>query len=231
MKVKDATNLYDSAHFSQLKLAGNFNKLLQICRCQQFEAQQTIPYKLRHDVLLSCVETGKIAIIYNDSKGNEFLICYVYPGEFIPRLQLLEVGATHQLVLQAHTQSRIRRITANDMARAGIAPDAMERMQLAFSYHTSNLLARRLAEIATLNVQARIYAALLELARSPEAISHPCGMLVRITRQNLGRIANCSRESAGRALQKLEQLEAIYTKGKSIVILNKDPASIFRFIS
>jgi CRP/FNR family cyclic AMP-dependent transcriptional regulator len=59
---------------------------------------------------------------------------------------------------------------------------------------------------------------LLDLARDSEAMTHPDGMLVRITREELGRLVNCSREMAGRVLQNLEAQGLIQVEGKSIVV-------------
>src|SRR3569832_241087 len=58
----------------------------------------------------------------------------------------------------------------------------------------------------------------LDLAKEPDAMTHPDGMQIRITRQELGRIVGCSREMVGRVLKNLEQLNLISAKGKTIVV-------------
>ena len=64
----------------------------------------------------------------------------------------------------------------------------------------------------------RIAGTLLELAKQPDAMTHPDGMQIKITRQELGKIVGCSREMAGRVLKILEEQNLIYVKGKTIVI-------------
>ena len=49
-------------------------------------------------------------------------------------------------------------------------------------------------------------------------MTHPLGMQIRITRQEIGRIVNCSREMAGRVLKNLEEQELISVSGKTIVV-------------
>jgi CRP/FNR family cyclic AMP-dependent transcriptional regulator len=49
-------------------------------------------------------------------------------------------------------------------------------------------------------------------------MTHPDGMQIRITRQDLGRMVGCSREMAGRVLKALEEQEQISVKGKTIVV-------------
>jgi CRP/FNR family cyclic AMP-dependent transcriptional regulator len=49
-------------------------------------------------------------------------------------------------------------------------------------------------------------------------MTHPDGMLIRVTRQELGRIVGCSREMVGRVLKDLEEDHLISVAGKSIVV-------------
>ena len=59
---------------------------------------------------------------------------------------------------------------------------------------------------------------LLELCKEPDAMTHPDGMQIRITRQEIGRIVGCSREMAGRVLKALAEQGHISVKGKTIVV-------------
>ena len=52
----------------------------------------------------------------------------------------------------------------------------------------------------------------------PGAMTHPDGMQIKITRQEIGRIVNCSREMAGRVLKTLEEQNLISVSGKTIVV-------------
>ena len=71
---------------------------------------------------------------------------------------------------------------------------------------------------AFLDVTGRIAGTLLELCKQPDAMTHPDGMQIRITRQEIGRIVGCSREMAGRVLKDLEERGLIHVKGKTIVV-------------
>ena len=62
--------------------------------------------------------------------------------------------------------------------------------------------------------------ALLELAKDTEAITHPDGMMVRISREELGKLVNCSREMAGKVLKNLEAQGLVQIDGRNIVINN-----------
>lgn len=50
------------------------------------------------------------------------------------------------------------------------------------------------------------------------AMTHPDGMQLRVTRQEIGRIVGCSREMVGRVLKSLEEQGLITASGKTIVV-------------
>ena len=78
---------------------------------------------------------------------------------------------------------------------------------------------RKVGDLAFLDVTGRIAHTLLELCKQPDAMTHPDGMQIRITRQDIGRIVGCSREMAGRVLKTLEEQNHIAVNGKTIVVL------------
>ena len=55
-------------------------------------------------------------------------------------------------------------------------------------------------------------------------MTHPEGMQIRVTRQELGRLVGCSREMAGRVLKALQADGLIEASGKTIVVL-REPRS------
>ena len=52
-------------------------------------------------------------------------------------------------------------------------------------------------------------------------MTHPDGMQIRVTRQELGKLVGCSREMAGRVLKMLEGDGYITVAGKTIVVLRE----------
>ena len=56
---------------------------------------------------------------------------------------------------------------------------------------------QKVSHLVFLDVTGRIAGTLLELCKQPDAMTHPDGMQIRITRQEIGRIVGCSREMAG----------------------------------
>ena len=77
---------------------------------------------------------------------------------------------------------------------------------------------RKVGDLAFYDVSGRIARTLINLSKEPDAMTHPNGMQIKITRQEIGRLVNCSREMAGRVLKTLEEQQLIDVSGKTIVV-------------
>jgi CRP/FNR family cyclic AMP-dependent transcriptional regulator len=69
-----------------------------------------------------------------------------------------------------------------------------------------------------MDTKGRIARTLLDLCKEPDAMTHPDGMQLYISRQEIGRIVGCSREVVGRVLKELEEKNLISAHGKTIVV-------------
>ena len=58
----------------------------------------------------------------------------------------------------------------------------------------------------------------MEWCKEPDALTHPDGMQIKISRTELGKIVGCSREMVGRVMKNMEQQGLITAKGKTIVV-------------
>ena len=108
-----------------------------------------------------------------------------------------------------------------------LRPDVVEKDYVLgwMLYGIGSQLARRLRDtsrkassLAFLDVSDRIVRTLNDLAQEPEALSHPQGTQLRISRQELARLVGCSREMAGRVLKKLQADEKLHARGKTLVL-------------
>ena len=76
----------------------------------------------------------------------------------------------------------------------------------------------KVSDLAFLDVTGRVARTLLDLCKQPDAMTHPDGMQIKITRQEIGRIVGCSREMVGRVLKSLEEQGLITARGKTMVV-------------
>jgi CRP/FNR family cyclic AMP-dependent transcriptional regulator len=77
---------------------------------------------------------------------------------------------------------------------------------------------RKVGDLAFLDATGRVARTLLNLCTEPDAMTHPDGMQIKITRQEIGRIVGCSREMVGRVLKDLEQRGLVSIAGKTMVV-------------
>ena len=77
---------------------------------------------------------------------------------------------------------------------------------------------QKVSDLAFLDVTGRVARTLMELCKQPDAVTHPQGMQIKITRQELGSIVGCSREMAGRAIRGLSCEGLITVRGKTMVV-------------
>jgi len=68
--------------------------------------------------------------------------------------------------------------------------------------------------------EVRVAHAIMDLCREPDAMTHPDGMQIKVSRQELSRLVGCSREMAGRVLKVLEDQGLVRASGKTIVVFN-----------
>lgn len=81
-----------------------------------------------------------------------------------------------------------------------------------------NATTHKLACIAFHDVANRVLVELKELCRHEGAVTHPDGMQVKLTRQELAMMVPCTREMAGRALKALAKQGQIQVAGQTIVV-------------
>ena len=82
---------------------------------------------------------------------------------------------------------------------------------------------RKLGDLAFMDVYGRVARTLLDLCEQPDAMTHPDGMQIRVTRQELARLVGCSREMVGKVLKDMEDQKHVAASGKNIVVLGVRP--------
>lgn len=167
---------------------------------------------------------GSVSIGVEDEENDqELVLAYLNKHEFIGTIGVFKGSETRKVTVKTRTHcqlaemsyERFRQVLKKELLEH--APDILFMIgeQLA-----NRLLktSRKFSDLAFMDVEGRIARALLDLSKEPDAITHPDGMQLHITRQEIGRIVGCSREMAGRVLKELEDKELISAHGKTIVV-------------
>ena len=162
-------------------------------------------------------------LLIEDEEGHEIILTYLNDGEFIGEMGLFEEQPYRSVMVRTRTPCLLAEITYTHLMQLadGSLADIYKDILFAIGVQlTQRLLktSRKVSHLAFLDVTGRIAGELLELCKLPDAMTHPDGMQIRITRQEIGRIVGCSREMAGRVLKALEEDGLISAHGKTIVV-------------
>ena len=169
------------------------------------------------------VVNGSVSIIAEEEDGRELVLGYYGAGEFVGEMGLFIESDRREVILRTRTQCELAEIGYDKLHQLLAGPLAADAPRLLYAIGvqlTRRLLdtSRKASRLAFLDVADRIIRTLHDLAQAPEAMSHPQGTQLRISRQELARLVGCSREMAGRVLKKLQADGALHARGKTIVL-------------
>jgi len=169
------------------------------------------------------VISGSISIIAEEEDDRELVLGYFGAGEFVGEMGLFIESDTREVILRTRSQCELAEISyerLHQLMQTTLAADA-PRLLYAIGVQLSKRLldtTRKASRLAFLDVTDRIVRTLHDLAREPEAMSHPQGTQLRVSRQELARLVGCSREMAGRVLKKLQADGLLHARGKTVVL-------------
>ncbi len=197
--------------------------LLALCHVRSYPAKTTIIHPGdKGDCLLYIIE-GSVSVCAEDAEGRELILTYLNKDDFIGEIGIFKDLGDRQVMVKTRVAcklakigyDRLHNILNNELADHAVALLYLFGDQLATRLLTTN---RKYCDLAFLAVEGRIARALLDLTQEPDAITHPDGMQLHITRQEIARIVGCSREMVGRILKEMEDKDLISAHGKTIVV-------------
>lgn len=194
------------------------DRFLSHCHKRRYAARTLIIYAGDAPDALYYINEGSVAVLMNDDDGHEIVLAYLNQGDFFGEMGLFDEAQGRSAWIKARTDctlseisyARFRQLTEKE-------PDLLYTLagQMAARLRKTS---RKVGDLAFMDVTGRIARTLLDLAKEPDAMTHPDGMQIRITRQEIGKIVGCSREMAGRVLKELEERNLIQVSGKTIVV-------------
>lgn len=199
----------------------NVESFLRHCQRRDYRSKDVIIREGEASDILYLILDGSVSVVVEDEADREhkMVVAYLNPGDFFGEMGLFRTedeGRTAKIV--AKTQCEVAEISYERFHQLrgqfpdilfAIADQISERLR-----HTT----RKLKDLAFVDVAGRIAHTLMDLCKEPDAMTHPDGMQIKITRQELGKIVGCSREMAGRVLKTLEQEGLVSVAGKTMVV-------------
>jgi len=192
-------------------------RFLEHCHKKSFPAKSVIIKEGDQSYDLFYI-SGSVTVLIEDLKGREIVLAYLNAGDFFGELGLFDEQHKRTAYVRAKSKCEIAQI--NYQRLKGLT-DLFPELVFAIASQMAIRLkktSRKVSDLAFTDVKGRVARTLIDLCKEPDSMTHPDGMLVKITRQELGRIVGCSREMVGRVLKDLEEEHLLSVAGKSIVV-------------
>lgn len=196
----------------------SLDKFLEHCHKRHYPAKSTIIYADGKPDVLYFILDGSVTVLIEDDDGREIVLAYLNKGDFFGEMGLFDEQHSRSAWVRARTSCEVAEISYTKFRQ--IAQDHSDIVFAMASQMAARLriTSRKVSDLAFMDVSGRVARTLLDLCSQPDAMTHPDGMQIRITRQEIGKIVGCSREMVGRVLKSMEEQELVHVKGKTIVV-------------
>ena len=196
----------------------SLDKFLEHCHKRHYPAKSTIIYADDKPDVLYFILDGSVTVLIEDTDGREIVLAYLNKGDFFGEMGLFDEQLKRSAWVRARTSCEVAEISYTKFRQV-----AQEHSDIVFAMASQmaarlRVTSRKVSDLAFMDVSGRVARTLLDLCQQPDAMTHPDGMQIRITRQEIGKIVGCSREMVGRVLKSMEEQELIDVKGKTIVV-------------
>ncbi len=193
-------------------------RFLEYCHRRTYPAKTVIVNAGDPSEELFYIIKGSVSVVMEDDDGHEIVLAYLNEGDFFGEIGMFDEKHERSALVRTRTECEVAQIGYERLKTVSSElPEVLYSMMSQLALRLRNT-SRKVGDLAFMDVSGRVARALLDLCKQPDAMTHPDGMQIRITRQELGRIAGCSREMVGRVLKNLEEEHLISVAGKTIVV-------------
>jgi CRP/FNR family transcriptional regulator, cyclic AMP receptor protein len=209
-----------TATFEKLMSEPGFQELFKVSRHRDFAKNHVVLAESAKPGSPYLMVSGLAAVRHSGVRGRELLLAYLYPGDFFGEMCLFPGLDTRSAMIKTCAPSVALEIgyqTFMDLTQKYPRLWLELAGQLATRLRSTN---HRLAEMPALHAADRVWLAITEIAANSDGPDLPEGKLVKITRQDLGKLAGCSRELAGMVLKDFANAGRIGLRGKAVVVPN-----------
>jgi CRP/FNR family transcriptional regulator, cyclic AMP receptor protein len=199
------------------------SRFLELCRIRSAPSKTVVIHAGDLPDILYYIVDGSVEVMIEDEDGNEMVLAYLNKGQFFGEMGLFYEQPTRSAWVRTRTACELAEMTyARFRQVATENPGLLFELatQLATRLERTN---RKLGDLAFVDVTGRIAHAIMDLCSEPDAMTHPDGMQIKVSRQELSRLVGCSREMAGRVLKVLEEQGLLRARGKTMVVLGVRP--------
>ena len=196
--------------------------LLKLAHKKSYKAKKVIIHEGDVSASLYYIIEGSVSVLAESESGEEIILAQLNQGDFFGEAGLFEFDngdegkRTARII--ARSNSTIAELSYEQFKQIVAEDPAVMFLLTSQIFHRLKRTSQKVRDLIFLDVKGRIAHCLLELSAEPDAMTHPDGMQIKITRQDLAKMVGCSREMAGRVLKELEDEDLITAHGKTIVV-------------
>ena len=196
----------------------SLERFLSNCHRKNYPAKKNIIHEGDKPQSLYYIIKGSVSVMAEDGDGSEIILAFLNAGDFFGEAGLFKEDLDRSAMIVAKSDCEIAEISYVQFRKL-VAEDP-EILFILSGQIFDRLIktSQKVRDLIFLDVSGRIARTLLELSQQPDAMTHPEGMQIKITRQDIAKIVGCSREMAGRVLKELEEDGLINAHGKTIVV-------------
>jgi CRP/FNR family transcriptional regulator, cyclic AMP receptor protein len=206
-------------HFDRASL----DRFLELCHLRKYPNRALVLRPGDEANTLHYVISGSLAVTVEEEDGREIILARLNPGEFIGEMGLFVAPKKRAVSVKARTPCELAEITYERLFQLMEGPLRGDCQRILFAIGTQlsqRLLQshRKVRRLAFMDVITRLSRTLVDLCQEPDAMSHPRGTQIKVSRVELSHMVGCSREVAGKALKQLEEQGLISASGKTVVV-------------
>ena len=204
------------------RLNPTLESFLKHAHRKTYDAKEIIIHEGDASDSLYYIIEGSVSVQAENDSGDEIILAHLNEGDFFGEVGLFDfdrddegkrtawVIARSKSIIAEISYSQFRRIVSEDPAIMFLLTSQI--------FNRLRKTSQKVRDLVFLDVKGRIAHCLLELSKEPDAMTHPDGMQIKTTRQDIAKMVGCSREMAGRVLKELEDEDLLSAHGKTIVI-------------
>lgn len=201
----------------------SMERFLALCHRRRYPSKTAIIRPGDPANTLYYVIEGSVTVCNEDDEGRELILAYINRGQFIGEMGLFVEQSQRESLVRTRTSCELAEISYERLYQLleTTLRDECPKLLFAIGFQLTHRLlrtSRQVSRMAFMDVSGRVARTLLDLCDEPDAMSHPDGTQIRISRQEVSRIVGCSREMVGRVLKQLEEQRMIDVSGKTIVV-------------
>ncbi len=203
---------------AQAQAPANVDAFLAAAHRRKYPAKSTIIYAGDESDSIYFIIRGSVTVLIEDEQGREIIVAYKNKGDFFGEMGLFLHDQPRTAWVKARSECEVAELSFAKFRELAAEDPTLVYAVGAQMAEALQRTTQKVGDLAFLDVTGRVARTLLELTKQPDAMTHPDGMQIKITRQEIGRIVGCSREMVGRVLKTLVDQGLVSVKGKTMVV-------------